>query len=68
MQVRLHQLEFAVRESGLVVTANHGLVQLLADSLHTLCSPVQQEGFLARDPTHMAAEALDFRTEPTQGQ
>jgi hypothetical protein len=65
MQIRLHELEFVVREGGLVVTMNHGLVQLLAGSLHTLCSPVQQEGNLAEDPTRMVAEAPDFRTEPT---
>jgi len=51
-----------------VVTVDHGLVQLLAGSLHTLCSPVQQEGILAMDPTRMAAKGLDFRNEPTQGQ
>lgn len=68
MQIRLHELEFVVREGGLVVTVNHGLEQLLAGSLHTLCSPVQQEGNLAEDPTRMVAEAPDFRTEPTQGQ
>lgn len=65
MQIRLHELEFVVREGGLVVTVNHGLEQLLAGSLHTLRSPVQQEGNLAEDPTRMVAEAPDFRTEPT---
>ena len=41
MQIRLHELESVVREGGLVVTMNHGLVQVLAGSHHTLCSPVQ---------------------------
>lgn len=67
MQIRLHELESVVRECGLVVTMNHGLVQVLAGSHHTLCSPVQQEGNLAEDPTRTVAEALYFRTEPTQG-
>jgi hypothetical protein len=57
LQIRLHELEDVVREGGLVETINHGLVWLLARSLHTLCSPVQQEGDLAEDRTRMVAEA-----------
>ena len=47
-----------------MVATKHEPVQLLADLLHTLCSPVQQEGVLTEDPTRIAAEALDFRIEP----
>jgi hypothetical protein len=68
MQIRLRELGFVVRESGLAGLIEHGPVRLLAGFLHTLCSPVQQEGGLAGDPTRMAAEALDIRTEPTKGQ
>ena len=44
------------------------VVQVLAGSHHTLCSPVQQEENLAEDPIRMVAEAPDFRTEPMSGQ
>lgn len=37
-----------------------------ADVLRTLCSPVQQEEWLAWDSTRIAVEAPGFRIEPRQ--
>ena len=38
MQIQLHELEVVMKEGGLVVTMDHGLVQLMAGSLHTVLS------------------------------